>query len=202
MAKMASTATTAYLQSPRQRLSARQAKTVATLLDAAIRELRRVGYDDLSLRSVAKQAGVTATTAYTYFSSKDHLITEVFWRRLDEEKDQPGSAPQVGDRVRSSLDQLARLICSEPDLAQACAVAMLGPDPDVQRLRTRIGAEMHRRLARAAAGELSEAALRAIDLVISGALVQAGMGHLDYDNLADELDQASRLIIEGDHVVD
>ena len=31
---------------------------------------------------VAAEAGVGAATAYTYFSSKEHLVAEVFWRRL------------------------------------------------------------------------------------------------------------------------
>jgi len=198
---MASATAPTNLQSPRQRLSTRQAQTVAALLDGAIDELRRVGYDGLSLRSVAKRAGVTPTTAYTYFSSKDHLVTEVFWRRLDDQPNERSSASSTIDRVMSALDQLAAMVCAEPTLARACAVAMLGPDPDVQRLRSRIGAELHQRMADAADGDLSDDALAALNLLISGALVNAGMGHLDYDDLAAELRRTSRLILRGDRDV-
>ena len=34
------------------------------------------------MRDVAALAGVAPATAYTYFVSKDHLVAEVFWRRL------------------------------------------------------------------------------------------------------------------------
>ena len=46
---------------------------VHRLVDAAVEELHRTGYEGLSVRNVAKRAGVAPATAYTYFSSKDHL---------------------------------------------------------------------------------------------------------------------------------
>lgn len=66
----------------RRRLSDRQADTVRRLTDAAVAELRDGGYDTLTVRNVARRAGVAPATAYTYFTSKNHLIIEVFWRRL------------------------------------------------------------------------------------------------------------------------
>ena len=67
----------------RRQLSARQAATVQKLVEAAVEELREHGYDGLTVRNVARAAGVAPATAYTYFASKDHLVTEVFWRRLE-----------------------------------------------------------------------------------------------------------------------
>ena len=49
---------------------------------AAVDVLSREGFAGLTIRMVAAEAGVGAATAYTYFSSKEHLVAEVFWRRL------------------------------------------------------------------------------------------------------------------------
>ena len=69
-------------ESTRRRLTAQQAETVARLTDAAVDVLNADGFDGLTVRVVAKRAGVAPATAYTYFSSKSHLVAEVFWRRL------------------------------------------------------------------------------------------------------------------------
>src|SRR4051812_12952951 len=69
-------------ESTRRRLTGRQADTVRRLTDAAVEEVRETGFDGLTVRNVARRAGVAPATAYTYFASKNHLITEVFWRRL------------------------------------------------------------------------------------------------------------------------
>ena len=73
----------------RRRLSPRQAATVGRLADALLTELATVDYDGLSVRSVARRAGVAPATAYTYFTSKAHLVAEVFWRRLRALPDTP-----------------------------------------------------------------------------------------------------------------
>src|SRR3569832_1504395 len=68
----------------RRELNPRQAETVDRVVGAALDELKAVGYDALTVRSVAGRAAVAPATAYTYFSSKNHLIAEVFWRKLAE----------------------------------------------------------------------------------------------------------------------
>ncbi|HET7741491.1 MAG TPA: TetR family transcriptional regulator, partial [Mycobacterium sp.] len=70
------------LESTRRRLTAKQADTVDRLGKAAVELLKREGFTGLTVRRVAAEAGVGAATAYTYFSSKEHLVAEVFWRRL------------------------------------------------------------------------------------------------------------------------
>ena len=87
------------LESTRRRLTARQADTVDRLGRAALELLRRDGFAGLTVRRVAAEAGVGAATAYTYFSSKEHLVAEVFWRRLT-------SSPCV---EHASADQATRV---------------------------------------------------------------------------------------------
>ena len=83
------------LESTRRRLTAKQADTVDRLGRAAVELLNREGFAGLTVRRVAAEAGVGAATAYTYFSSKEHLVAEVFWRRL-------AAAPPAGARIGRS----------------------------------------------------------------------------------------------------
>jgi AcrR family transcriptional regulator len=180
----------------RRQLSAKQAATVQKLTVAAVEELREHGFDGLTVRNVARTAGVAPATAYTYFTSREHLVTEVFWRRLEG---MPETAVDrrrnAAGRVAATMTDLALLVADEPELASACTAAMLANDPDVQLLRDRIGAEMHRRLSRALGDRADPAVLATLEFVISGALVHAGVGHMTYLDLPARLTQAVGLIV-------
>src|SRR6478609_6875848 len=99
-------------------LSSRQLDTISRLVDAAVVEVRAVGYSGLTVRNVAARAGVAPATAYTYFASKEHLVGEVFWRRLQElpppRVDRRLSASK---RVASALREVAMLVADEPELS-------------------------------------------------------------------------------------
>ena len=66
-------------------------------------------------------------------------------------------------RVSDALRDLARLVADEPELAAASTTAILAPDPDVQRLRNRIGAAFNQRLATALGEDADPAVLRALE---------------------------------------
>lgn len=184
-------------ESTRRQLSAKQAATVQKLTVAAVEELRAHGYEGLTVRNVARAAGVAPATAYTYFTSREHLVTEVFWRRLgalpESRVDRRRSAAA---RVSATMSDLALLVADEPELAAACTAAMLANDPDVKLLRDRIGLEWRRRLARALGDEADPQVLSTLEFVISGALVQAGMGHMTYQELPGHLTRAVELVVE------
>ena len=182
----------------RRRLSTRQAHTVHGLTVAAVEELRERGYEALTVRNVARRAGVAPATAYTYFTSKEHLVTEVFWRRLESLPETNVSRRRsTATRVTATLSEFALLVADEPDLASACSAAMLSSDPDVEHLRDRIGAEMRRRLVAALGDDHDPAVLRSLELLITGALIHAGMGHLSYTDLPGELAEVVDVIVGG-----
>lgn len=182
----------------RHRLSLRQARTVQSLADAAVEELRAVGFDDFTVRNVARRAGVAPATAYTYFASREHLVTEVFWRRLQSLEDSPVDRRRTASaRLGATLRDLALLVADEPEVAAACSAAMLANDPDVALLRLRIGADMRRRVEAALGDDATEPVLRAIDLLISGALLHTGTGHLSYEELPGRLAEAAELVLGG-----
>jgi AcrR family transcriptional regulator len=183
------------MRSTRHSLSKRQSATVAALLAAGLDQLREHGYEHLTIRVVATRAGVTHTTAYSYFSSKDHLVAEMLWRRLEAlgppVTDQTMSLP---DRITEALGGPGLVLSDDPALAQAGLSALLTQDPDVARLRDTIGTELARRLHSAlgdgADGELTEALL----LAFSGAMLQAGMGYFDFSGVVRRMASMARLL--------
>jgi AcrR family transcriptional regulator len=182
----------------RRRLTERQADTVRRLTEAAVEEVRATGYEGLTVRNVARKAGVAPATAYTYFTSKNHLITEIFWRRLSALPEPRWSDESPRERVVAVLREIALLVSDEPALAAACTTAMLGHDADVQELRLRIGLAIRRRLTAALGGAASadrEVVLNALEFGYAGALVHAGMGYTSYAEIADRLAAVAELIV-------
>lgn len=182
----------------RQHLSRRQALTVERLTEAAVIELVEGGYPALTVRGVAKRAGVAAATAYTYFASREHLLAEVFWRRLDGQ-----AAPRM-DRRRSpaarATDVLlgfALVVAEETELAAACTVALLADDPEVRDLRARIGGELHRRLTGVCGDDVRLGAIEVLELATTGALLQVGTGHLSYGDVPALLARLADVVLGG-----
>lgn len=187
---------TTYGESPRRRLSKRQADTVSRLAVAATGELRDKGYAELTVRSVAARAGVAPATAYTYFASKDHLITELLWDRLHR-ADVPGTEQPPAQRVVHVLRNMVLAMVDEPELAAAATKAMLGDDPDVAHLRLRIGTEVHTRLSAALGRRPDPRVLTALEFAWAGALMHAGIGAVSYKKIADQLATTAGLIMGG-----
>jgi AcrR family transcriptional regulator len=92
----------------------RQEETVRRLVHAALETLRESSYADLTVRAVAARAHVAPATAYTYFSSKNHLVAEVY---LDLVRHVPlftdVNETRVS-RVQQALRSLALVVADEP----------------------------------------------------------------------------------------
>ncbi len=119
---------------PRNR---RQEETFRKVLTAGVEVLRETSYADLTVRAVAARAKVAPATAYTYFSSKNHLIAEVYLdlvRQVPYFTDVNEPMPM---RVDKALRHLALVVADEPEVAAACTTALLGGggDPAVRSVR-------------------------------------------------------------------
>ncbi|MBY0391419.1 MAG: TetR/AcrR family transcriptional regulator [Mycobacterium pseudokansasii] len=161
--------------------------------------LRENSYTDLTVRMVAARAKVAPATAYTYFSSKNHLIAEVY---LDLVRQVPYFTDvnvPMPVRVDQALRHLALVVADEPEVGAACTAALLGggADPAVRAARERIGAEIHRRIASAIGPGAEPTTVSALQMAFFGALVQAGSGEFTYHEIADRLADAVRLILAG-----
>ncbi|WP_067683466.1 TetR/AcrR family transcriptional regulator [Nocardia miyunensis] len=182
------------MESTRRRLTVKQADTVDRLTAAAVEVLSRQGYSGTTIRLVAGAAGVGTATGYTFFSSKEHLFSEVYWRRLIAQSPPDMEDPDRTVRVVAVLRQISMLLADEPALAGAVGNALLGDDPDVRHLRVRIAAEIRRRLSDALGAENSES-IEMLELLYSGALLQAGMGHMSYPQVAEVLEASVRRLL-------
>ncbi|UUO02577.1 TetR/AcrR family transcriptional regulator [Mycolicibacterium novocastrense] len=183
-------------ETPRNR---RQEETFRKVLAAGVEMLRESSYADLTVRAVAARAKVAPATAYTYFSSKNHLIAEVY---LDLIRQVPYFT-DVNDsrvtRVEKALRAMALTVADEPEVAAACTTALLsGADPAVRVVRDRIGGEIHRRIRSAMGPDADPRALAALEMTFFGALVNAGSGVFTYHQIADRLSYVVGLVIGED----
>jgi hypothetical protein len=136
-----------------------------------------------------------------YFSSKEHLLAEVYWRTLQSLPPVPDDDRAPADRVVEVLREIVLIAAAEPDLAAAATVSLLDSSPDVHHLRARVGLTIRKRLVAAlgpAAGVgRGETVLTALEFAYSGAMIHAGMGFTTYEEVADRLADTARLILKG-----
>jgi AcrR family transcriptional regulator len=180
-------------ESPRNR---RQEETFRKVLSAGLTMLRESSYADLTVRAVAARAKVAPATAYTYFSSKNHLIAEVYLDLLREVPYFTDVNDTTPTRVDGALRAMTLAIADEPEVAAACTTALMsGNDPTVRAVRVRIGAEIHRRIKSALGPDGDARMLAALEMTYYGALVQAGSGAITYHQIADRLSYVVDLML-------
>ncbi|MGD0747010.1 MAG: helix-turn-helix domain-containing protein [Acidimicrobiales bacterium] len=184
-------------QPERRRLSERQAEVMERLVAAAAEEAEARTYADISVRTIAKRAGVAPATAYTYFSGKDHLLAEVLWRRAQSSPPLVDLSLSLPERVADTARTMGFAAMGAPAVA-ACTTALLGDGPDVKRVRERLGAEIGRRLAAALGRGADPAMLGVLQVTYTGALLSAGMGHLSFDAVPVLMGEATALMTGDD----
>ncbi len=194
---MSSDAVAAVTETPRNR---RQEETFRKVLSAAIEMLRESSYADLTVRAVAGRAKVAPATAYTYFSSKNHLIAEVYLDLVNKVPYFTDVNDAMTTRVDKALRALTLVVADEPEVAAACTTALLGggSDPAVRTVRDRIGAEIHKRIRSAVGPDADPRIVSALEMTFFGALVNAGSGAFTYHQIADRLTYVVGLILGED----
>jgi len=183
------------LEATRRRLTERQAEVVRQLVDATAAEVDEDGYAGLTVRNVARRAGVAPATAYNYFSSKDHLLAELLWRRMAAlpPVDTTSDGSMV-ERLAETVRMMVLLTTESPDLVGACTTALLSSTPDVRHLRDRIGSVIHQRIVAALGPGFDPTIVRVLETTYSGALLMAGMGHMTYAEVPAFVAEAARLM--------
>ena len=194
---MSSEAVSAVTDIGARRRNRRQEETVRKVLDAAVELLRETSYSDLTMRAVAARAGVAPATAYTYFSSKNALVAEVYLRLVRNVALFTDVNQTTQQRVTAQLHELALLVADEPELAAAATTALMGDEPDVRQVRDKIGLEVRRRIASALGPGAWPEVLSTLEMIFYGALVQAGTQSMTYYQMADRLDGVVALIMGG-----
>jgi AcrR family transcriptional regulator len=178
---------------PRNR---RQEETFNKVLAAGVEMLRESSYANLTVRAVAARAKVAPATAYTYFSSKNHLIAEVYLDLIRKVPYFTDVNVSRVERVEKALRSMALTVADEPEVAAACTTALLsGSDETVRSVRDRIGAEILRRIRSAVGPDADARTLAALEMTFFGALVNAGSGAYTYHQIADRLSYVVGLIL-------
>ena len=183
--------------SPRRQLSGRPADTVTALVAAAVEEVAVTGFDGLTVRNVARRAGVSPATAYTYFASKEHLLTEVFWRRLSALEEPAGR--QLGDRLSTeSRPRRATWRCSwqtNRSWPRRSRPRCSPTTPMSRCCATRSAPPSSRAWGRRSAGRLTPRCCEPSPSRSSALLLSAGMGYAAYADLPELMADATALIV-------
>ena len=103
-----------------------------TILQAARRQLLEIGYDKLTMRSVAAECGVAVGTLYNYFSAKDVLIASTMlddWlRSLQKMQNCMANADDPLDGLRSVYSAISEFTAVySPSWSHAKAQAAAQP---------------------------------------------------------------------------
>ncbi|WP_167107588.1 TetR/AcrR family transcriptional regulator [Mycobacterium sp. DL592] len=179
----------------RRRKNLRSEQSIRKVLDATVQELTEVPYSDLTVRSVAARAGVSPTTAYTYFPSKEALVAEVYLRLLLDAPTFTDVNDSAATRVKAQLRSLLLLMADRPYLADACTIAIIADDPAVAAVRMKIAGEVGRRINASLGPGHPPVIAATLHMVFSGALLHARSTPGGYGAMTGALDEAVDLVL-------
>ncbi|MEU0495586.1 TetR/AcrR family transcriptional regulator [Mycobacterium sp. NPDC006124] len=178
----------------RQRSNAEASKK---LIDATVDLLRDSPVDDVAVSEVAAKAGVPPATADLLFPSTDELIVETCLRRIRACEMSTTASHGSLSRVAEQLSHMMLVVAEVPAIASACAAVFLEGGPTADRAREQIGQEIHRLIASAVGPGSWPEVIATLELVFSGALIQAAAGTMTFQRAADRVQTAVGLILEG-----
>ena len=157
------------------------------VLGATVDLVREVPYSIITMRSIAKRAGVSHGEICAYFRSKDAIVAEIYLERLR-------AAPLIVDveqsaraRIAAQFSQLVMLLADEPGVAAACSSALICDEPSVRAIRQRIHAELQRRVRAALRSGAWPEVAETLEFGLLGALVHASCGADTFRQTADDL---------------
>jgi TetR/AcrR family transcriptional regulator, cholesterol catabolism regulator len=167
------------------------------LLDATVVLLRQSPFEAITVSAAAERAGVPVATATALFSSKNQLIVEICLRRIRGVALPTDAAHGSTARVAAQLSQMMLVVAEEPAVAAACAAVFLDSGLLTDRAHEEIGLEIHRLITSAVGPGSWPEVIDTLELVFSGALIQAAVGTMTFQQAADRFETAVSLILEG-----
>lgn len=183
-------------------LSPTQATTRRKLLDAARALATAGGYDAVTVRTVAAAAGVSAPTAYQYFTSKDHLLVDVLVDLVGDTTgslaDRPVAGATTADRAAATLRRAVARVERAPDLYVALTRAYLSGGPDVAHARTAMEGSTRRWIELALEGTEADPDLQdVLESLLFAHMVGLVTGRRTPATIADDLERAVRTVMAG-----
>jgi AcrR family transcriptional regulator len=183
-------------------LSATQSATRHRLLDAARALATEGGYEAVGMRAVAARAGVSAPTAYLYFSSKDHLLVDVLIELVGQTTTTLAERPQPGrsavERAVGTLRRAVQNVEKEPNLYVALTRAYIAGSPVVAHARGALESSTRHWIEVALGdGEFGDRTAIAgiLEAVLFANMVGLVTGGRAPAEIADELERAARTLL-------
>ncbi|MCP4394055.1 MAG: TetR/AcrR family transcriptional regulator [Alphaproteobacteria bacterium] len=99
------------------------------IINAAIELIVREGLQATSMSSIAKKAGVAAGTIYTYFASKNKLVTSVFKKialRITDDFDTE-TIPSTEEFLKNNWKKAIRYLLAPPRLHNPFGIPIHDP---------------------------------------------------------------------------
>lgn len=180
-----------------RRRSRAQAMAVEALLDAGIELLHESTYDALTLDAVSAKAGLSAATATELFASTDDLIIGIYLRRIRGVALCTTAPHGSIEQVAAQLSRIMLAVAEEPAVATACAAVFLGNSQTASRAQENVTSEIHRLIATAVGPGSWPEVVTTLELIFSGALIQAAAGTMTFQRAAERVETAVSLIIQG-----
>jgi AcrR family transcriptional regulator len=154
---------------------------------------------DVSVPALAARAKIAPAALYAHFPSIEVVFAELYLDRLSQLPLDIDPAASATSRVSRQLATLTLVMADEPRLARACTHALLSADDEmVADVRSRIAAEVKRRISTAMGGGAWPEVLATLESVFWGALLQAQNGAMSYRQMARQLGTMVALIVPED----
>ncbi|GAA1612784.1 TetR/AcrR family transcriptional regulator [Kribbella sancticallisti] len=154
----------------------RDAGVEQRVLAAAMAEIRRGGYDALSVNRVAEQAGVAKTTLYRRWPSKAELVVALITHLREDVPFEPSDDPRAD--LTELVTAIATNLASTPTTLIADLAAAAAREPRVGEAVRALWAERHRAVT-AVVAKAQEAGL-VLNHVSPAVLVDQLVGPLYY----------------------
>lgn len=188
-------------------LSKDQQARRARLVEAARELADEGGYAAVTMHDVADRAEVARATVYRYFSSKDHLLTEVAadWARSVTD-DVAFTLPAEGglggtpeERLTALLERIVEVAAADLTLTSAIIQAVTSSDPGIETARTELFLFVRARVAAALGDQLP--AQEEVEIVLGhlllAALVSLSALRRPKEEVVTMVRTASRLLTAG-----
>jgi AcrR family transcriptional regulator len=86
----------------------------AQIVEAALRSLQTVGFEQMTIRSLATDLDVSPMSLYRYIRDKDDLMDEVVEELLIQSKPMPPATGSWQSRLSAAAEKLRQLLVHEP----------------------------------------------------------------------------------------
>jgi AcrR family transcriptional regulator len=123
-------------------LTERQQARRDALIEAGLRLLADRTYEQIQVKDVADEAGVSLGTLYHYFPAKERLFAEVLVHWADDLSRSIGRRPLLGDgpaeRLTEATHRAVRAFGRSPQMARLVNTMVMSSDPFAWAIMTRL----------------------------------------------------------------